>query len=281
MAVRRGLMILALAYLFRLQSWVISGGTFPGSLLKVDILNVMGVSMVGAAVVWRIGWNERTRAVMFAVSAVVIAMATPLVRAAPSLAALPDALESYVRPIPGRATFTLLPWSAFLVAGAAVGVWLDAARDTPRERRMHLALLVMGLLLGVVSYGASFLPALYDQVSFWTTSPAFFFLRLGVLLAVMPIAYALSRAVRATSLETFGRASLFVYWIHVEMAYGVLSLPLHRRLSLEQLFLAQVAFCVLLFGLVKLKARVVARITNPERNQTLGSSIEPTLPNSG
>ena len=45
-ALRRGAWILALAFLFRLQSFVISGGTFPRSLLKVDILNIMGVSML-------------------------------------------------------------------------------------------------------------------------------------------------------------------------------------------------------------------------------------------
>src|SRR5687768_16979530 len=39
MAVRRGLTIFGLAFLFRLQSWIISGGPFPQSLLKVDILN--------------------------------------------------------------------------------------------------------------------------------------------------------------------------------------------------------------------------------------------------
>ena len=47
---RRGWQILGLAFLFRLQSFIISGGPFPQTLLKVDILNVMGLSMVLAAV---------------------------------------------------------------------------------------------------------------------------------------------------------------------------------------------------------------------------------------
>jgi uncharacterized membrane protein len=45
-ALQRGLWIFALAFLFRLQSWAISGGPVPRALLRVDILNVMGVSMV-------------------------------------------------------------------------------------------------------------------------------------------------------------------------------------------------------------------------------------------
>ena len=260
LAVRRGVTIFGLAFVFRLQSWIISGGRFPESLLKVDILNVMGVSMVAAALLWRLGWNPRSRAAIFVAAAVVLAMVTPLVRASSSLAGLPDSIESYVHPVSGRATFTLLPWSAFLIAGAAVGVWLDSATDAGRERHVNLRLLAMGLVLGLGGYAASFLAPLYRDVDFWTTSPAFFFLRLGILLAAVPVAYGLNLAIRAPRLEEFGRGSLFVYWIHVEMAYGVLSLPLHRRLPLEQVLVAFVAFSLFLFLLVKVKARVVAPI---------------------
>ena len=47
-AFRRGLWIFALAFLFRLQSVLISGASFQ-SLLKVDILNIMGISMMVGA----------------------------------------------------------------------------------------------------------------------------------------------------------------------------------------------------------------------------------------
>jgi uncharacterized membrane protein len=259
-AVRRGLMIFGLAFLFRLQSWIVSGGRFPDSLLKVDILNVMGVSMVAAALLWRVGWNPRSRAVVFAAAAIVLAMLTPLVRTSSSLAGLPDSIESYLQPLEGHATFTLLPWGAFLVAGAAVGASLDTATSAARERQVNAALLAVGLAVAFGGYAGSFLPPLYPDVSFWTTSPAFFFLRLGILLATVPLAYGLTLAIRAPRLEAFGRASLFVYWIHVEMAYGVLSTPLHRRLPLEQALVAFAAFTLFLFFLVKVKPRVVARI---------------------
>ena len=49
---RRGWQILGLAFLFRLQSFIISGGPFPETLLKVDILNVMGLSMGGIFLVY-------------------------------------------------------------------------------------------------------------------------------------------------------------------------------------------------------------------------------------
>ena len=277
--VRRALTIFALAFLFRLQSWIISGGPFPQSLLKVDILNVMGVSLTIAAVLWWLGRSLRVRAFLFVLAVVTIAFATPVIRSAPAVAHLPDALELYIRPFGNQATFTLLPWSGFLLAGAALGLWLDASRTVDAERRVHITLAALGAGIAIGSYGASFLPPLYPDVGFWTTSPAFFFLRLGILMAGVPVAYALNLRVRAPRLEEFGRASLFVYWIHVEMAYGVLSWPLHRALTLEQAFIAFVAFSVLLFVLVKVKARVVARMSHIRRNRTAEPPVRPSVPN--
>ena len=47
---------------------------------------------------------------------------------------------------------------------------------------------------------------------------------------------------------TLGRSSLFVYWIHVEMAYGGLARPLKRALPLEVSLVATVALCALLYA---------------------------------
>ena len=188
---------------------------------------------------------------------VVIAMVTPIVRATPLLSPLPDPLEWYVRPI-GRSTFTLFPWAAFLLAGAAVGLWLDASRASADERRANIMLGLTGAALALGGYATSFLPPIYADTSFWTTSPTFFFLRLGILLMALPLAYAWNSAWEGRSvLQEFGRASLFVYWIHVELAYGVLSGPIHKSLTLGQAFTAYALFTIALFGAAKLKDQIV------------------------
>jgi fucose 4-O-acetylase-like acetyltransferase len=112
---------------------------------------------------------------------------------------------------------------------------------------------VAGVALAAGGYGASFLPPIYAETSFWTSSPTFLFLRLGVLLVLVAVAYQLSRVWRWEALEEFGRASLFVYWVHVELVYGVLSAPIHRRLPFPVAVAAFVAFTAAMFGLVRLK----------------------------
>jgi uncharacterized membrane protein len=258
LARRRAFQIFGLAFLFRLQSWLISGGDPAQALLKVDILNIMGLSMLAAALLWSAGRSRLDRVAWLAAATVLVAMITPVVRSSAWLSPLPDPIEWYIRPIPGRGTFTLFPWAGFLLAGTAVGLWLDSARTPEEERRLNIAFAVFGIALAAAGYAASFMPPIYRESSFWTTSPTFFFLRLGVLLLSLPSAYVWDKAWTGRSiLQEFGRASLFIYWIHVELAYGVLSGPIHKTLPLGQAFVAYALFTIALFGAAKLKDQIV------------------------
>ena len=268
-ALRRGAWILALAFLFRLQSFLISGGTFPRSLLKVDILNIMGVSMLVGSLGLAVAATFRRRVLLFVAITVAAAMATPLIRATSLLTWLPDPLEAYLRPRPGFTTFTLFPWAAFFTGGCVVGAWLSRPGEV---QRTHWWLAATGVVAGLGGYAASFLPPLYPEVSFWTSSPTFFFLRLGILLTSVPVAYALSLAWKGEALQQFGRDSLFVYWVHVELVYGVFSAPIHRRLPLAVAMAAFVAFSFAMFGLVRLKAAVRGR---PTKTPAIGNASLP------
>jgi uncharacterized membrane protein len=271
LAQRRGWQIFGLAFLFRLQSWLISGGRFPEVLFKVDILNVMGLGMVAAAAIWRVGRNDRQRAGLFVVAAVVAAMAAPVVLTSPVLASMPVPFAWYFAPVPGFSSFALLPWIGFLFAGAALGLWLDVAHKTSTDRRLAVILAGIGGGVAALGYGASLLPALYATTTFWGTSPAFFFVRLGIV--VMLLALACGPAARwpgRSVMTELGAASLFVYWIHVEMVYGVIAHSIRRALSFEQALVGYLAFCGLIFALVRLKNAIVASRLGRARQPATG-----------
>ena len=261
---RRAWQIFGLAFLFRLQAAIISGGWSLQSLLKVDILNIMGLSMLAAAILWGLGRGIGSRTLMLSIAAVAAAMTTPIVRVTPLLAPLPYPIEWYFRPDPGRTTFTLFPWAGFVLAGCAIGLWLDRVSDESGERRVIVALAALGIAVTGAGYAAIFLPPIYAVTEFWTSSPTYFFVRLGLLMAAVPVAYLWMMWLPGRSrLVEFGVASLFVYWIHVEMVYGSPSIPLHRRLTLVQAMIGYMLLSLFLFWLVTVKGRVVARMAGP------------------
>ena len=250
---RRGWEIFGLAFLFRLQAMIVSLGR-PSHLLKVDILNVMGPSIVASAAIWQMSRARAGRLAAFACATVAVAVLTPLARTTEWLAPLPDPIEWYLRPPAGRNWFSFFPWLAFPFAGAGVGLLIDATRDGRRERLVMLGLALGGAAMWVASYARSLTPGLFDDPAAWVGSPTFFYLRLGTLLALVPAAW---MAGRARWLQEFGRSSLFVYWIHVEMVYGLVSYPLHLALPLLWSWIGLGLFTVFIYRIVLMKNRWV------------------------
>jgi uncharacterized membrane protein len=272
----RGLQIFALAYLFRLQAMIISWGSWM-SLLKVDILNIMGPSIVAAAAIWGTARTVRGRLVLFAVVTLALSVFTPLVRAAEFLVVLPDPIEGYLRPRPGFTNFAIFPWAAFVFAGAFVGVLADLARTAAQERRLNIGLATGGLLLAAGAYAGSYMPSLFSNSQFWTSSSSFFLIRTGILIATVGAAYAWSQRQKAvmvwSPLEQMGRTSLFIYWIHIELIYGLMVRPLHKSLTLGEAWIGVVVFSLLMLLASLAKQRVVAAVVRLRRVAAAG--IEP------
>jgi len=241
----RGLEIFGLAFLFRVQAWILGWAPLR-TLLRVDILNIMGPSIVFAAALWGAVRSARQRLVAFAVVTIAIAFLTPAIRALPWLRVIPDPIEAYIRPVREISSFVLFPWAAFVFAGALVGVLLDESRTVEQERRLNIGLGLTGAGIAALSYSLSFRPNPFVRSDFWTTSASFFFMRIGIMTAAIAVAYAWQSrpggAEKWSPVAQLGRTSLFIYWIHVEMVYGLISLPLHRSLTVTQSWLAWALF---------------------------------------
>jgi uncharacterized membrane protein len=260
---RRGWEIFALALLFRLQSQILGMGPLE-NLLKVDMLNIMGLSMVTATYAWQVAPGRGARLALFAGLTVAVTMITPIVRDVTWLAPLPNPLEAYLRPEGRYAAFPFFPWGGFLFGGVIVGDLVQAVR----VGRLSNVGLQNGLAIGggaavVLAWYASFQPSIYESSSFWHDSPTFFFIRLGLVALLVPFAWVVEQLTPArmfTPIVTFGHSSLFVYWIHIEMVYGVIAEPIKRALPLWLSLSATAALCVALYGLVLLKNRYRPRL---------------------
>ncbi|MCA1649130.1 MAG: acyltransferase [Acidobacteria bacterium] len=205
--------------------------------------------------------TTRAHYVAFTLAMLTMTLLTPLIRTASWLATVPDPIEAYLRPVRPLTSFTFFPWAGFVFAGAIVGLMLDGARTRLEESRANLLFGLAGVALVVTAWGASYLPSPYPRSDFWTSSPAFFFLRTGLLTAAVALAYVWqlrpAGQEKWSPLKQLGRSSLFIYWIHVEMVYGLISLPLHKALTLPRAWLAFAAFSAFMLICAVLKERVV------------------------
>jgi uncharacterized membrane protein len=270
---RRGLEIFLLAFLFRLQAFVLSPGSAVITLFRVDILNIMGPAVVATGIVWGCCARRSVGVAALSFASTGIAMATPVVRTAAWVGRLPIWLQWYLRPAGDYTTFTGLPWAGFVFAGAAAGVLISASRDSRSERRLQMILAAAGASLIAIGFFASSLPTIYRQSSFWTSSPTYFAIRVGVLMVVLSATFAaqlvfLPRGITLEPLSRLGRRSLFVYWIHVELVYGLIALPLHHRLPFWAMEAAAALFVALIYRAVLLRESFAGKSASRRRELT-------------
>ena len=223
-AARRGLVIFAGAYLFRFQEWALAGGRSPpAEMLRIDILNTIGVALVLVALV---RGSVRRPVAAFAVLALVTAFATPIVWAMP-LGHVPLLLADYLRGTAPRALFPLFPWLAHAFAGAVVGTLFARARRAEGGRDEPAFMLKLCAATVAIAAATLALDALPVQVlpphQWWLAAPAYFVLRTCsnvLLLAALWLVERLAQPSRKGTLALLGRHSLVIYWVHIELVYG-------------------------------------------------------------
>lgn len=260
-ALRRGLEVFGYAALFRLWMFTTSGFATPADLLRVDVLNCIGVSML---LVTAAGFrNERPRAWLHASAllAAGVGLLTPLAWDWAWPAWIPRPLLAYVSGRAPGAFFPLFPWAGFTAAGAAVGFVLARAHASGRERQAIGLLAPSGAALIPLGLLCDRLPQVYPRYDFWWTSPSYFMVKVGIVLLVLGAAYAWGQApwaARPSLLRELGRSSLFAYWVHIEIVYGGIVAPAARaRLGVPGASLGLALMVLVVLVLSRLKDRAL------------------------
>jgi len=242
--IRRGAEIFGLGLLFRLQEFLLGQPWAPWTdLLRVDILNTIGLSMMLMGVACRPLRRRAATAVMAIVVALGIALATPPLWTTWRPRWLPWFLESYVNGThifaePQPWLFPIFPWTGFAFAGLAAGFLLLS--DWGRQRGAAAMVLLGGGGAALASLGWRLdaqLVRVYAVYDFWHTSPTFFLIRVGVLLGILLACYVWCRWGAGqwgfSPLIQLGQTSLVVYWVHIEFVYGRFSILPKRAVSVQ------------------------------------------------
>jgi uncharacterized membrane protein len=268
--IRRGAEIFGMGLLFRLQEFLLGWGWAPWTdLLRVDILNTIGVSMMLMGFACWVAQSRLARIWTAAGLTAGIAMLTPPLWTTWAPNWLPWYLESYLNGVhnlgePQHWLFPIFPWTAFAFAGLAVGFFLFT--DWAAERTLPSLLIVGGAGVALIFLAQWFdaipfhLYAIYD---YWHSSPEFLLLRVGVLMLIMLGSYAWCRwglgQIGFSPLAQLGQTSLLVYWVHIEFVYGRFSILTKRAQTIPRatagLFVIFLAMLMLSLARTRLKGR--------------------------
>lgn len=248
----RGGEIFLLGLLFRLYNFLLGQPLAPWTdLLRVDVLNVIGVSLMMMGVACRLAASggamnaERLRlttAITAGICAASIAICTPPLWTTWRPHSLAWWLESYIDGVhtfgtPQSWLFPIFPWAAFAFVGLGAGMLLLSKWARNNEAS---ALTITGLT-GILAIAAGIWldsrpVRFYSTYDFWRTSPNFFLIRAGVVLIVVFLGYAWCRWGAGqwgfSPLIEMGKCSLLVYWVHFEFVYGGLSIVHRHRTSI-------------------------------------------------
>ncbi len=190
--------------------------------LTVDILQCIGVGLLLLQALVFLSKTRRHFAYAAAALCAAIVVAAPLADVGHWTARVPVALGAYLSTT-GGSLFPFLPWGAYLLLGAALGVlyveW-GPARQPAFVARVLVAGGAAALALGLVLQTFHLGP--FPGADFWSTSPNLFLVTSGsALLLLGGFAHA-SRYVRRLPpiVQALAQESLVIYFIHVCILYG-------------------------------------------------------------
>jgi uncharacterized membrane protein len=267
---KRGLEVLGLAYLFRLQEYLLGHmgeslhdlPAFWHDIFRIDILNCIGASMLVVPLLaaprhGRPAWLPTLAATVLFVGL------GPLIGPAHFPTFLPTMLTAYIGGQRPMSWFPLFPWAGWPLAGVVIGhLWVRGSRDRKRQALVFLATGLAGFaLIGIIDAIRAVDPHIirYPSELVQQMGPGSFCYRLGMnaILAAIGWLCVLIVGKRFSIMRQFGRTSLLVYWIHVDLCYGLIAhkLGLYGRLTMFKASLGLASMIALMLGVSLAKTR--------------------------
>jgi uncharacterized membrane protein len=196
------------------------------TLAGVDVLQLIGVTFLAVQLLVMLTRSRR----VFGAAAIALALATTL--AAPWAwsaawpARMPAVLAAYVTPNTGS-LFPLVPWSAFILAGAALGQIYSRWGAAHLVRYANRALLIPGVLTVLLSLWLTARQTALFGAGPFAFVPGNILLRAGVCLFLVGLVAHASRGI-AQLPHAFGavaQESLLIYVLHLFIVFGSVWAP--------------------------------------------------------
>jgi hypothetical protein len=168
---------------------------------------------------------------------------------------VPEMIRMYF--VPDANYFSYFPWASFVAFGISAGSILRLTKDDQMHRAMQWsAILGFGLIISA-QYFSNLPYSLYPSVDFWLNSPGLIFIKLGVIMVLLSLAFLWTHHGAGNGwswVRQLGTQSLLVYWVHIELVYGRWFGYWKESLTAGQCVLASASLMVVMISLAWLKS---------------------------
>ncbi len=251
--VKRGLQLLFIAYLLRLNLFGLLKGELYDSFFLVDVLHCIGLSILGIIGVYLLTCNKKK--VLFPV--ILMAITVTLFLLEPlyeqwGFTYLPQAIANYFTKANGS-VFTIIPWIGYTAFGGFLSVLFALFKD---YKHLYTAAIPLAALTGLslILFSSDFFLAVSQWTGLQLFADIFFnnylFIRLGDVLVVFAIFMLFRQFMKNQTLLRIGQNTLSIYVIHFIILYGSFTglgiyYFLHHSLSPTMVICGAIGFMVL------------------------------------
>lgn len=245
----RGVMLIAIGYALRAPVFSWLTGSFNNSFFIVDVLHCIGLSLIFTVLVYFLTFKKSLIfSILMLIFGIAIFITEPLYRDIDTTG-IPLVFANYLSKSNGSG-FTIIPWLGYVCIGGFIASIFYRYLDRKNFKPIFVCSL---LLLGfVLIYYSSFLLLklhfLTDILLFKkAASYNYLFTRLGNVMVLLALFYALERFIKHSIILKVGQKTLSIYVIHVLLLYGSLTgLGLHQVIG-KSLNPYQVAIGAIIF----------------------------------
>ncbi len=221
--IRRGLQLLLIGYLLRMNIFGLFSGHIYNSFYLVDVLHCIGLSILAIIGVYLFSVNRNKYlfpGILLSVT-ILLFLFEPVYKQW-SFAFLPDALANYFTKANGS-VFTIIPWLGYATIGGFISILFTRFKDLKYLYPMAISI-AAAVGLSLIFYSSSGFVSLYETTGIGLFKLIernnYLFIRLGDVFVVFAIFMLLRKLMSNSTILKVGASTLSIYVIHFIVLYG-------------------------------------------------------------
>ncbi|NER13936.1 DUF1624 domain-containing protein [Leptobacterium flavescens] len=290
--IKRGLMLIGIGYLLRLNIFGLFDGVIYNSFYLVDVLHCIGLSILFLIGIYAYSANKKKYVLptILGIVSVFIFLLEPAYKAL-DYSFLPGFIANYFSKANGS-VFTIFPWFGYASIGGFIAVLFQRYKQVSYLYPKAIVLtLLSGLLL--TFYSSRFFLFMFEMTQIQIFADVFnnnyLFIRFGNVLILFAVFMFFRSLITSKIILDIGKSTLYIYVIHFIILYGSFTgLGLYKyfhhsvdavyTITGAALFLIVVTYLSLLYGRNKVQIKMVLANIGSEATVRIGNGYEYSKP---